>query len=325
MYITPKNLREVLKDWEDRTGIHLDVVGFDACFMSMFEMAYELKGRTDYMVASQDEVPDGSFPYGNLVELFRKVGEPVDSLLKEGLRAYVDNYADCICNNATGMRHVTLSVLDLEKCGVLRQPIDSLASALLDAKGDPGLADLLVEARNLSKDYAGGLYVDLGAFCKNLSTLLAQWKGIQGACENVRTALTKGKANLVFDNSAKEFGSGISIYLPYLTNQQYTQVSRPLVKGGTGTRGGKGYTDMLNGAATEYLMCARRSLILDTEGYYPGLLLAKDTRWYKFIAEQWTDALIKTAPADLDYHYSAQQAWINVSRARIAPLVATYV
>ena len=54
-----------------------------------------------------------------------------------------------------------------------------------------------------------------------------------------------------------------------------------------GTNGGKGGTldrgqglqrSVLNGAASEYLMCARRDLILDTESYYGGLKLAEQTQ-----------------------------------------------
>jgi hypothetical protein len=322
LYLTPMQLRGALTYWKDiHEGRSLEIVGFDACFMSMLEMACELKGLAKYMVASQDEVPDASFPYDNLVKLFRQdANMPLDLLLEGGLKAYVSAYQDCICNINTGMRPVTLSVLDLEKGDKLKKAVGSLACALLKAKDEAGLADLLIGARSLSLDYAGGLYVDLNDFCTRLSGQLPnageKWEKIQLACREVLTALTKGKPNLILDNSDQKNGGGISIYLPYLTNPQYAEVSKPLVKGGTGTRGGKGFSDMLNGAATEYVMCARRNLILDTENYYANLLLSK-THWYDFIAEQWTRALIKNAPADLDYHYSVQQSWINVSRTPI--------
>ena len=66
------------------------------------------------------------------------------------------------------------------------------------------------------------------------------------------------------------------------------------MKGGIrATHGDKGFGDVLNGAAIEYLMCARRDLILDTESYYGGLQLAKDTKWYSFITDVWTKVLIK--------------------------------
>jgi hypothetical protein len=331
MYLTPEALGDVLR--KSLNGRQLDIVAFDACFMSMFEMAYELKGLAKYMVASQDEVPDASFPYGDLVKLFRRYGNgPLPSLLEDGLKAYVGAYADCICNVNTGMRPVTLSVLDLENSDDLKDAVTSLACALLKAKSEAGLADLLMEARKSSRDYATGLYVDLHDFCTKLSGLLNQpdaekrWKEIQGgcrkeiqgACGKVLKALTKGKSKkLILDNSDEKNGGGISIYLPYLTDPQFDQMNRPLVKGGPETHTGKGFGQVINGAATEYLMCARRELILDTESYYDDLSSAKATHWYSFITDVWTDVLIKTAPADLDYYYSAQQGWMNASRAPI--------
>ena len=86
------------------------------------------------------------------------------------------------------------------------------------------------------------------------------------------------KTELILDNSDQKNG-GISIYLPYLTNPQYAEVSKPLVKGGTGTRGGKGSSDMLNGAATG--VCNVRPAQPDSRHrkLLRGLLLSK-THWY---------------------------------------------
>jgi hypothetical protein len=329
----------VLCEWKkDHKGAKLDVVGFDACFMSVFEMAYELRGVAEYMVASQEEIPDASFPYDCLVELFRKCGKDKDPtlLLKEGVQAYVSAYQDCICNTDTGMKPVTLSALRLGNCDKLRAPVDSLAGALLKAKKEADLPDLLIKARSSSQDYAAGLYVDLYEFCSKLSKSLGEnvsgWKKeISDACTDVLEALkiseeedslilangsVNKSGNVIPINSDDTKSHGVSIYLPYLTVDQYAYVSKPLVKGGELTRGAKGYSDMLNGAATEYMMCARRNLILDTESYYEHLLLAKETRWYDFIAGQWTRALIEEVPAELDHHYSAQQSWMNMTREK---------
>jgi hypothetical protein len=215
--------------------------------------------------------------------------------------------------------------------------VDSLAGALLKAKKEADLPDLLIKARSLSQDYASGLYVDLYEFCLQLSASLGGnpfgWKEeISCACADVLKALKISQTgdslilangsvdksgNMIPINSVHTKSHGVSIYLPYLTEDQYTAVSKPLVKGGVLTHGGKGYSDILNGAATEYMMCARRNLILDTESYYERLLLAKETRWYDFIAEQWTRALIEKVPAELDHHYSAQQSWMNMTREKV--------
>jgi Clostripain family len=345
LYLTPEELRKVLEGCKPRKGdFKLDIIGFDACFMSMFEMADELKGLAKYMVASQDEVPDLSFPYGNLIKLFQEPNTA--SLLTKVVQTYVSTYQDSICNNTTQMNPVTLSVLELKNCDALTKQVQSLACALWRAKDDKGLSDALIEARKYSNDYAGGLYVDLYDFCTKLSdqrNKLAKDKRepIRIACEAVRTAInvTKTGDSLIlangsveflkdrknteplFDNNAKA-NHGISIYLPYLRDEQYSQVQKPLAKGTPGSHSGKGFGEALQGAGIEYLMVARRDLILDTESYYPNLKLAKETGWYDVITQVWTRALMKKVPADLDYHYSAQQSWMNVTRGpdRIATL-----
>lgn len=341
LYLTPEELANVLKACPPPTDHDkLAFIGFDACFMSMLEMADELKERADYMVASQDEVPDLSFPYDKLIGLFGKPCEDATSLLTQGVQTYVKTYQDCICNNITQTNPVTLSALNLNKCGALNEAVMTLADALVLAKDGKGLPDALVEARELSQDYAGGLYVDISDFCKNLKWQLGKFEGkwghIENACQGVINALTfsENQNPLILENGSLGISKngeipehlfnsndtkshGISIYLPYLTDEQYAQVQRPLVKGTSGSHGGKGFGEALQGAGIEYLMSVRRDLILDTESYYERLQLQKDTHWYSFITQVWTTTLIKKASADLDYHYSAQQAWINVCRERI--------
>lgn len=48
---------------------HLDFLMFDACFMSSVEVAYELRGFTDYYIGSPTENPGPGAPYERLVPL----------------------------------------------------------------------------------------------------------------------------------------------------------------------------------------------------------------------------------------------------------------
>ena len=336
LYLKPQDLREALTSCKPPANCHLDIVGFDACSMSMFEMAYEIRGLADYMVASQEEVPDPSFPYDQLIECFRKLGGDPDSLLKQGVQAYARAYQDCICNGITGMNRVTLSALCLNNSDRLKNAVDNLASAFLDAQNDGVLPDLLIEARRGSPDYVGGLYVDLFEFCRKLDGLLGGSESkvitpIREACQLVLAALAEGKSDslILVNDSADLTGHGISIYLPYLSDEQSAQVDKPMVKGGDLIRGGakggdlirggaKGFSvsDLLNNAAVGYRISARRDMISLTESYYPGLQLASETSktasWYDFIAGLWPRILIKTAPADLNLRYSASQIAMNL-------------
>ncbi len=291
LYLAPDQLSQALKSCTPPAGSRLDIVGFDACSMSMFEMAYEIRDLADYMVASQEEVPDPSFPYDRLIELFRKFGGNPDSLLKQGLEAYARAYKDCVCNAITGMKPVTLSALRLNKCSRLKTAVDDLASALLDGQDQGDLPGLLISARQKSQDYAGGLYVDLAEFCKQLNGQLngrgsEVKKPIRAACQGVLDALAEGSSDsLILENySADTTGNGISIYFPYLSDEQSAQVDKPMVKGGRETVG-KGFSvsDLLNNAAIGYRISARRDLIMITESYYPRLQLVSDNTgksWY---------------------------------------------
>jgi len=347
LYLTPEELRVALTEGlpKDSPRNMLDIIGFDACSMSMFEMAYELRDKAHYMVASQEEVPDLSFPYNKLVRVFRKKGRYEDRLLKEGVYKYVRAYDDYVCNSTTGMKRVTLSALRLSQCEALKDAVRKLADALRYAHDKSSLPPLLIEARAYARDFAGGLYIDLFDFCRKLQRLLyagesgdastsqsanqgtwrngaaqSDWKyKIAEACQNVMDALKEDKEGsgnlLVLANCSADCRChGVSLYLPYLSQEQYGEVQQPMVKGGPDTHGGKSFSAVVNRAASGLLMCIRRELIVITEGYYKDLALAGDTGWYSFVAKFWSEILVKLAPDDLDVQYSAQQAAVNACR-----------
>ena len=347
LYLSPEELREALRESISERQ-KLRIIGFDACSMSMFEMAYEIRHYADYMVASQQEVPDLSFPYDSLVPLFRRSGGGgVEQLLIDGVYAYVDAYQDYVSNATTGMKLATLSALNLSHCDRLRCALQCLACALLDAIDEPGLPPLLVQARAWSRDYAGGLYVDLVDFAIKLSGRLSigkwdyvlnshgsagpeammrqerqrmRYSKIVAACKKTIAALVEDSTGkeLVLANSSEDSDShGVSLYFPYLSDAVSVTANPAMVKGGIGTVGMKEFSTVLNGAGSGLLMCARRQMILDTEGYYEDLQLAIDTGWYRFIVEMWSQILAQTAPAQLDFLYSAQQCAMNLSRSSV--------
>jgi hypothetical protein len=319
LYLTPLELEDAL-----RVGIgkHLKpkIIAFDACSMAMFEVAYQIADYAQFIVASQEEVPDPSFPYDTLLGRFRSGGGNPAKLCAEAVDAYVQAYEDYICNSTTGMKRVTLSALRLANCKPLVDALKTLADAFWTARNQSSLPLLLMEARECTRDFAGGLYADIYDFCENLSTIL--WAStsiqakladaIQKACRDVMTAVDENYANglVIANSSADNRCHGLSIYFPYLNDEQYTQMRQPMVKGGTDTIG-KGFCAVMNSAAPNLLMCVRRQLILETEGYYTDLRLANDTGWHRFIGKQWSEILVKLVPYELDVRYSAQQSSMN--------------
>jgi len=60
-----RELREALES----TGVKLDILAFDACFMGMIEVVYELKDVSDYIVASQSRIPGRGLDYAAMIRV----------------------------------------------------------------------------------------------------------------------------------------------------------------------------------------------------------------------------------------------------------------
>jgi hypothetical protein len=309
----------------------IQIIAFDACSMALFEVAYEIRDQINYMIASQEEVPDLSFPYDRLVpDILKYVQEhqtadPAD-LCRYLVNLYGIAYRDYICNANTGMKKVTLSAIRLKKLDILKTGLAKLASGLYKAKDKPGLPDLLIDCRARAKGFAGGLYVDIFSFCDKLFAALAIppipediAKEIRDACVDVCNALLLpddadyDDDNCILANQASDTCEchGLSLYFPYMRDDELEQTQQPLVKGGTDTVG-KGFSGIMNRAASNVLLCIRREMVIDTEAYYADLALAIDTCWYRFIVEVWTPILTLRLPGELDLRYSAQQSAVNL-------------
>lgn len=346
LYLTPIQLRMAIEE----TAFHkeensFDIIGFDACALSMIEMAYELKGLAKYMVASQGDVPDLSFPYDSLLRRFHDDANNgvTDSFLEQSVRDYALAYEDYICSPGTSMKNTTLSCLKLESLGPAEQNkagqdgadankgktsiidgVNQLADALLKARKQPGLPDVLIAARQASIGFAGGLWVDLFTFSEQLfRRLKASAKidkddiaALQAACLNIQKALTvENPSSCVVANAAEDPQChGVSIYFPYLSETDAQEMQQPLVKTALGSTGGiKGLTGALNQIATSARFDLRQLLIEDSEDYYPQLKFAAATGWYSFIGNQWSRILAMNADY-LDTVYSAQQCAENLLR-----------
>jgi hypothetical protein len=351
LFLSPIDLRiamQVVLSTPMPNGKHeLDLIAFDACSMSMFEVAYELRNYSQYMVGSQEEVPDLSFPYNTIVPLFRSEGSDPETMLRKGVYAYIQAYEDYIDDAVTNMKSATLSALRLSKCNDLKDALCKFSCALCAAKGMTSLPSLLIRARENARDFVSGLYVDLFDFASALISALDAgaradlrddcsdsslesgpdcWKRpICAACVDICSALMEdtacnGELLVLANRSADETCHGVSLYMPYLSNDQLAGITRPMIKGGDATRGGKDFSTVLNDSALQQLLLERRDLIADTEHYYEDLELSLDTGWYRFIVEQWTPILVNTSNVKLDLLYSAEQAALNACRTSVKPV-----
>ena len=74
-----------------RTGVHLDYIIFDVCYMSNVESLYDMKSIADYILASPCEVMAAGMPYANILPTMVSTA-PINERLDAAAKAFVDEY-----------------------------------------------------------------------------------------------------------------------------------------------------------------------------------------------------------------------------------------
>ena len=189
----------------------IDVIGFDACLMSMLETAYALRDSGSVMVSSEELEPGDGWSYDNFLQPL--VADPagtdaagLGSLMVEAYRKY---YGD---RDAT-----TLSAIDLTKAAALADAVSRFATTAI-----PNLdthMPAITRARNACENYAPGYglnSIDLGRFLDQVTKA----PGVDNTLAKKASTAKAALEDLVIANYASTsrqgaFGSeGLAIYFP---------------------------------------------------------------------------------------------------------------
>ena len=141
----------------EHSGIELDYILFDACFMSNIESIYELRDKANYIIASPCEIMGKGFPYHRtLPYLFADYGKSTD--YKGAAESYYIFYRDEYSGNS---RCGSVAVYDCRE-------IDALAEATADvvatAKGDYDITTLQTyEGQSIHQFYDFGQWANVVA------------------------------------------------------------------------------------------------------------------------------------------------------------------
>ena len=161
----------------------------DACNMNLVELGYELREHVHYMIASQDEVPDGSWPYDRILkklaeELDRQLGpqqvsqiSDMPAFVRAVAEAYTANYQDYVD------QPVALSGLDLSKSHCIRDSFLKLTDILQQHSKNRQIHDAIFYARSRVRSFytrvletrdlhTRDIYIDLLHFCNLLKKYL---------------------------------------------------------------------------------------------------------------------------------------------------------
>ncbi|MCA1583181.1 MAG: clostripain-related cysteine peptidase [Acidobacteria bacterium] len=199
-----KVLTAVTKD----LGRKIDILGMDACLMSMAEVAYQVRDSVAITVGSEEVEPSDGWPYDAILkELASQPEMTPEELAVLIVRKYVASYASD--------SDVTQAACDLNKCGSLAGAMDQLAKALIPGFSDPTVRSAIFEARERVQDYDVQDYVDLYNFCDLLARKISDGP-VRTACHKVMETILK--PGFVLDSGFKgtrmQHSYGVSVYFP---------------------------------------------------------------------------------------------------------------
>ncbi|WP_050024907.1 clostripain-related cysteine peptidase [Verrucomicrobium sp. BvORR034] len=183
-----------------------DVIGMDACLMSMVETAIQVQGAGRYFCGSQEVEPGEGWPYDRVLEKLAAT-TMMDGLelTKIIVEEFVDSYP--------AHKSVTQSAFELSKLATVQKAANALGSALAKAYTTPDFArqGVISDARRRAQGYEHPDYVDLVDFCDCLDVNLPESKKLTsnvrdavGACVYASSAIHPDVAR----------SHGLSIYLP---------------------------------------------------------------------------------------------------------------
>ena len=190
----------------------IDLIGFDACLMSTYEVASVVAPYADFMLASQELVPGHGWDYESLGLLAQDPGSSPQELGS----AFVEGFAGQAQAMGTGA-DITLSLLDLNGIETFQSAFGTLAQLIATSPSVYGQAlasarrDLLGFGRNPDPDLDTNL-VDLGGLLANLGER-ADLGDLASAARDASVALESLVVTKV-NGPATTGASGLSVYFP---------------------------------------------------------------------------------------------------------------
>lgn len=103
----------------------IDFIGFDACFCASIEVAYALAPYARYLVASEQSISNGGWPYNLIIRAFKQGKTAPEDFLPAVVQSYKTYY-----NPLT--QNYTLSVIDLSKFSLLADTLQALIKILTE-------------------------------------------------------------------------------------------------------------------------------------------------------------------------------------------------
>ena len=197
-----------------KIGRKIDVIGFDACLMSMLETAYAFRHLVSFLVSSEELEPGAGWDYVPIIRSL--VSQPKMSsaqLAKLIVAAYKDRYGD--------YHNTTMSITDLNKVDAIADSVSRLGDTLtsLAMHQRPLIENSRSKLASFGADRGVPTSIDLATLTVQLSRDIAD-PDTAHAARDVQDAL-KQAILLQYASSVaaqKTGATGMAIYFPSSIN-----------------------------------------------------------------------------------------------------------
>ena len=308
--VTLKQLRELCGMFTNDNKTSLRLLGLHSCSMSSIEVAYELKGKADYMLATQGTMFVNGWPYRQLlkktlnqVKRAKKNKEPVDydELVGKLYKLCLFNFTDFM--TAGYSCDIALCRLHPENFERLKGRLQELVSALKQGLA-PGsiVKNLILLAHWDAQSFWSENYTDLWDFCACLAKrcdeartgLVSLETGskeelatISKLCKAVQDVLAsedpRGNPERIVRNADNfgteyQFARGLSVYFPWC---------RPIDDRRATVSSQQVFVEQIQRQAT-------RTTVLQNYEAYDFTQELGDHTWFSFLERYWDQT--KRAP-----------------------------
>jgi hypothetical protein len=208
--ITMPELEYALSAINTQMGKKIDIVGMDACFMAMTEVAYQIKDYADILVSSEESEPGDGWPYDTIL------GELVGNPLISSEQLAVDIVDKYIFSYPYG--NVTQSAIDLSHMDTLATQLSNLALAIMD--DSLTLKSKYILASVSSQYYGDPDFIDLYDFCKKV-LIYSNSTDVKNIALSIQQALNYAVIKSGYVGGIVSGSKGLSIYFPYTAYHYY--------------------------------------------------------------------------------------------------------
>jgi hypothetical protein len=195
----------------EKTGLHFDLIGCDACLMGMIEVAYEWKDLGDVFVASEESEPNDGWEYTSFLRALTQSPQmDAEQIARRVVSAYQQFYD---ARDEPDEKETTLSAVRLSEIAGLREGLNNLCSQIAQISRRRAEPRSVLDA---ARGKAGRMgykmnYVDLGGFLEALGSQIEEPR----LAEAARSARQRLEASLVCNYSRLAGkATGLTIFFP---------------------------------------------------------------------------------------------------------------